>query len=227
MSIASTRPRAPSPRWRRRWRDVAPDVDLPARVRGHTSGRRRKRGTLTLLVLLGVTAFALYIWWKRREEEHARLLTETPEPWAPPLDPPSEPSLPAPEPPIEERPKSAPFLERAAEPADGSTTLTPAPPAAPAPVGDEQRVSEPFVASAATLPATGEAAAPQVSAEESDESGVPATARPLGPASVAHGKPPARQQPSAGGPLPERGFAPPSSPAPLPSVASSEPPHTS
>ena len=223
MSIASTRPRAPG----RRWRDVAPDVNRPVRVRGRTSGRRRKRGTLTFLVLLGVTAFALYIWWKRREEEHARLLTETPEPWAPPVDPPSEPSPPAPERPIEERPEPAPFLEQAAEPADGSTTLTPAPPVAPAPVGDEQRASEPFVASAATPLATGEAAAPQASAIESDVSGVPETAGPLGPASVAHGKPPARQQPSAGGPLPERSFAPPSSPAPLPRVAGSEPPHTS
>ena len=227
MSIASARPRAPGLRRRRRRRDVAHDVDLPVRVRGRKSGRRRKRGTLTFLVLLGVTAFALYLWWKRREEEHARLLTATPEPWAPPVDPTSEPPPPAPEPPIDERPEPAPFVERTAEPANGSPTHTPATPVAPAQVGDEQRASEPFVASTATPLATGEAAPPRASSTELDESGVPVTARPLGPTSVAHNEPPARQQPSADGPLPERRFAPPSSRAPLPRVAGSEPPRTS
>ena len=37
---------------------------------------------LTLVALLA--AFALYKWWQRREEDHARLMPEVPEPWAPP-----------------------------------------------------------------------------------------------------------------------------------------------
>ena len=222
MGIATARRRAPGLRRRRRRRDVPTDVDLTARVRGRRPGRRRKRGTLTFLVLLGVTAFALYLWWKRREEEHARLLSETPEPWAPPMDssvdPVEPPAEPAPEPVIDERPEPAPFFERTAELANGATTPAPEAPVARASLEDEQHSSAPAPLT------TNEAAAPPSAVAESDESDVPATARPLGQASVAH-RAPARQQPSAGGPLPERSsFAPPSSRAALPRVGGSEPP---
>lgn len=233
MSIASARPRATGLGRRKRRREATIDLDLPTRVRGRKSGRRSKRGMLGILVLLGVTAFALYKWWKHREEEHARLRRETPAPWAPrmdsPIDPtaaPSEPEAPAPDPVVDERPAPAPYFERTdfertAELANGSETS-----AAPTrePLDAEQRTSEAFVASTPARPVTNEAAAPARATAASDESGLPATARPLGHAPVAHGEPSARRQFSAGVSLPERNVAPPSSRATLPRVGNSEPP---
>jgi hypothetical protein len=199
MSITAARPRASGP-------------------------RRRKRRTLTFLVLLGVTAFALYRWWKHREEEHARLRSETPEPWAPRMDLPVEPVVTPAEPrPVEPEPASdecsepAPFFERTAEIANGSTAPVREATVARAAVEDEQRASAPAPLT------TNEAAAPLSAATESDGSDVFAAAHPLGLASIAHSTC-VCQQPSVGGSLPNHSFAPPSSRAPLPRAGSSKPP---
>jgi hypothetical protein len=55
----------------------------PVRSRGPKLLRWSLRIFVLILVALLAT-FALYKWWQRREEDHARLMPEVPEPWAPP-----------------------------------------------------------------------------------------------------------------------------------------------
>ena len=214
MRRVPTRPRGPRlhlSRSRLRGRGVAPE-QLAEQMRPR---RRRRCGlsTLALLVVVALAAWAVYSWWLRREEEHARLRAEVPEPWAPPADPAPEPPPPerAPEPVSDDQP-----LVVAGEQPPAVAAEPEAAPAFSATEPDEphEAPSEPAVAIEPEIASEPIEAVPEPSPEAperepADEpAGIPSGARPLGTGAVAHRDRSPRPATRGPAPLPDGSFTP-------------------